>query len=174
MSEDRGKDPQRPATERAEELLNRAGWTVGLFASMLGTRLARVAAFALEEAEDMWAEAQNVRQQSSESLGATAGRVAGATRGEAEGQKAEPKQEVEPDGETGTGTATAEASPSAEERELESEQGAEPEGADSIKATDAARRRAEELGVDLREVEGTGARGQITASDVKKKAQAKS
>jgi polyhydroxyalkanoic acid synthase PhaR subunit len=38
-----------------------------------------------------------------------------------------------------------------------------------IKATDAARRKAEELGVDLTDVEGTGAGGQITVEDVRRK-----
>jgi polyhydroxyalkanoic acid synthase PhaR subunit len=38
-----------------------------------------------------------------------------------------------------------------------------------IKATDAARRKAAELGVDLAEVEGTGADGQITVEDVRRK-----
>ena len=38
-----------------------------------------------------------------------------------------------------------------------------------VKATDAARRKARELGVDLATVEGTGADGQITIEDVRKK-----
>jgi hypothetical protein len=38
-----------------------------------------------------------------------------------------------------------------------------------IRATDAARRKAQELGVDLAEVEGTGSDGLITVSDVRKK-----
>ena len=38
------------------------------------------------------------------------------------------------------------------------------------KATDAARRDAEELGVDLTEVEGTGSGGRITVGDVEKAA----
>ena len=38
-----------------------------------------------------------------------------------------------------------------------------------VKATDAARRKARELGVDLASVEGTGADGQITIEDVRKK-----
>ena len=36
-------------------------------------------------------------------------------------------------------------------------------------ATDAARRKARELGVDLAEVEGTGADGKITVDDVRRK-----
>ena len=40
-----------------------------------------------------------------------------------------------------------------------------------IEATDAARRQARELGIDLTEIEGTGANGRITADDVKKVAE---
>src|SRR3954467_11079725 len=63
MDEDRDDSPRRPATERADELLTRAGQTAGIFASLLGRRIARVAAFAREEIEDMWAEAQSIRHQ---------------------------------------------------------------------------------------------------------------
>lgn len=42
-------------------------------------------------------------------------------------------------------------------------------GGGEIKATDAARRKARELGVDLTAVEGTGADGQITVGDVREK-----
>lgn len=46
-----------------------------------------------------------------------------------------------------------------------------PDGAQEsqIKATGAARRKAQELGVDLAEVDGTGAGGQITVEDVRRK-----
>jgi pyruvate/2-oxoglutarate dehydrogenase complex dihydrolipoamide acyltransferase (E2) component len=44
-----------------------------------------------------------------------------------------------------------------------------PNGTPEIKATDAARRTARELGVDLTEVEGTGSGGQITVGDVRRK-----
>jgi polyhydroxyalkanoic acid synthase PhaR subunit len=47
-----------------------------------------------------------------------------------------------------------------------------PDGAQEVsqvKATDAARRKAQELGVDLDEVDGTGAGGQITVEDVRRK-----
>jgi hypothetical protein len=56
-------------------------------------------------------------------------------------------------------TASAEASDSA----------AEPVAVAEIKATDAARRKAEELGVDLATVEGTGNSGEITVGDVRRK-----
>jgi polyhydroxyalkanoic acid synthase PhaR subunit len=42
-------------------------------------------------------------------------------------------------------------------------------GSQEVKATDAARREARELGVDLREVEGTGDGGEITVGDVRRK-----
>ena len=79
MSEDQGQGSKRSATERADEILNRAGWTAGLFASMIGMRLARIAAFAREEAEDMWAEAQSMRCQNGEDVGAATEAPVGAT-----------------------------------------------------------------------------------------------
>jgi hypothetical protein len=44
-----------------------------------------------------------------------------------------------------------------------------PNGIPEVKATDAARRKARELGVDLAEVEGTGTDGRITVEDVRRK-----
>lgn len=119
MTEDQDGSSRRPATERAEELVDRLGESVGQFASLAGLRLLRVAALAREEAEDVWAEAQSVRRAQSMRR---------------------------------------------QNREAESGRAAEP-----IKATDVARRTAEELGVDLREVRGTGVNGRITAGDVKRK-----
>ncbi len=49
--------------------------------------------------------------------------------------------------------------------------GGEDEDADEPNATDAARRKAEELGLDLSQVEGAGAGGRILLRDVKKAAQ---
>jgi len=46
---------------------------------------------------------------------------------------------------------------------------AETNGSGEVRATDAARRKAREMGVDLAEVEGTGAGGQVTVEDVRKK-----
>jgi hypothetical protein len=175
MSEDQGQGSKRSATERADEILNRAGWTAGLFASMIGMRLARIAAFAREEAEDMWAEAQNMRRQNGEDVGTATEAPVGATRAKAEETKEDSEQGAAPDAETKPGTVTVEAAAEAEEQEPEPEEDVEPdEDAEDIKATNTARRRAEELGVDIREIEGTGAGGQITTSDVKKKAQAES
>ncbi len=61
MTEDRGGRPRRPATERAEELVDRMGESVGHLASLAGWRILKAAAFVREEAEDLWAEAQSVR-----------------------------------------------------------------------------------------------------------------
>ena len=119
MTEDRGGRPRRPATERAEELVDRVGESVGNFASLAGWRILKVAAFVREEAEDVWAEAQSVR------------RTQSARR---EKRYAEPAGAPEP-----------------------------------IRATDVARRTAEDLDVDLREVRGTGVGGLITVGDVKRK-----
>jgi pyruvate/2-oxoglutarate dehydrogenase complex dihydrolipoamide acyltransferase (E2) component len=52
-----------------------------------------------------------------------------------------------------------------EDAETEEEDGGEP------KATDAARRKAEELGMDLSQVEGTGAGGRILVGDVRRAAE---
>ena len=50
------------------------------------------------------------------------------------------------------------------------EQDAKPAGAaQTVEATDVARRVAEDLNVDLREVIGTGVNGRITAGDVRRK-----
>lgn len=54
--------PDRPATERAEELLDRVGTGLGQVASLAGPRIRRLAALAREEAEDIWAEAQHIRR----------------------------------------------------------------------------------------------------------------
>jgi pyruvate/2-oxoglutarate dehydrogenase complex dihydrolipoamide acyltransferase (E2) component len=172
MSEDQeGQGSKRPATERADELLNRAGWTAGLFASMIGVRLARVAAFAREEAEDLWAEAQAVRH-SSTATEADQGVRTRASEGTAASGPEAGSKVAEPDGGVESEAPTAEA----EDREEEKEEPGQSSdaGEESIKATPTARQRAEELGVDLREVEGTGSDGQITVGDVKKKAQAES
>jgi pyruvate/2-oxoglutarate dehydrogenase complex dihydrolipoamide acyltransferase (E2) component len=119
VNEDQGERPNPPATERAEELVDRMGESVGRFASFAGLRLLKVAALAREEAEDMWAEAQSLRRSQGTRL-----------------------------------------------RRQEAESGPV---AGPIRATDVARRMAEELNVDLREVRGTGVNSLITAGDVKRK-----
>jgi pyruvate/2-oxoglutarate dehydrogenase complex dihydrolipoamide acyltransferase (E2) component len=172
MSEDQeGQGSKRPTTERADELLNRAGWTAGLFASMIGVRLARVAAFAREEAEDLWAEAQAVRH-SSTVTEADQGVRTRTSEGTAVSSPEARSEAAEPDGEVETEAPPADAG-DREQEKVEPRQSSVT-GEESIKATPTARQRAEELGVDLREVEGTGSSGQITVGDVKKKAQAES
>ena len=52
---------ERPATDRAEESLDRAGEQIGLFAAAVGHRVRRSVALAREEAEDVLAEAQSLR-----------------------------------------------------------------------------------------------------------------
>ncbi len=70
---------------------------------------------------------------------------------------------------TVTGASSGQGEPTDAGTRADSEQSAEPGGeARTIGATDAARRQAAELGVDLREVEGTGTDGRITAADVEK------
>ena len=121
----RGPEPDRPATERAEELVDRMARGAGYLASLVGLRVLKGASLAREEAEDIWAEAQSLRQE---------------RRGD------------EPDV----------AEPDEGGRDV----------AESIKATEAARRKAEEMGVDLTEVRGTGTDGQITVEDIKMRAKA--
>ena len=62
MREPHDERPDPAATERAEEMLDRAGERVGRFASLLRLRLRRAAALTREEAEDLWAEVQSRRR----------------------------------------------------------------------------------------------------------------
>ncbi|MGB3634669.1 MAG: E3 binding domain-containing protein [Rubrobacteraceae bacterium] len=68
----------------------------------------------------------------------------------------------------GSGDATVVEEVASQTEQPQAEQ-SEPEESQEIKATDAARRKAGELGVDLATVDGTGADGQITVGDVRKK-----
>lgn len=121
IRDEESQEPDRSATERAEELVDRATRGASYLASLVGLSLLRGASLAREEAEDIWAEAQSLRRH--------------------EGPDAEPAV---------YGGHIAE----------------------TIKATEAARRKAEELDLDLREIRGTGAGGQITVEDVKNRAKA--
>jgi pyruvate/2-oxoglutarate dehydrogenase complex dihydrolipoamide acyltransferase (E2) component len=165
MAEDRDDAPRRPATERADELLSHVGQTAGIFASLIGVHVARVAAFAREEVEDMWAEARAMREGES---------VTGPT-GNKEADEEASKPGDEPVGVVKPGDYVGATARSEEKPERASEQSdAGPDGeAETIDATAAARHQAEELGVDLREVEGTGSKGQITVADVRKRAESK-
>ena len=55
-------EPDRPATERAEASLDRAGEQIGLFAANFSHRVRRTVALVREEAEDVLAEAQSLRR----------------------------------------------------------------------------------------------------------------
>lgn len=50
-------------TAKAEEVVDRAGQRISQYAAVTGWQLQRAMARLREEAEDMWAEAQNLRQQ---------------------------------------------------------------------------------------------------------------
>jgi hypothetical protein len=63
VSEGGNSGAPRPATERAEEMLDAFGQRVGLYMAALAPRIRRLAALAREEAEDIWAEAQHLRNQ---------------------------------------------------------------------------------------------------------------
>ena len=148
MSEERrGEGSEHSATGRADELLNRLGQSAGVYGSLVSRRFSRVASFVREEAEDMWAEAKSIRQQ---------------------------RLQTEDSAETAATTDGADASEREAQEEYVTESGAEEsvsQGEDTTEATPAARHHAEEVGVDLQEVEGTGAGGHITLEDVEKKAE---
>jgi hypothetical protein len=55
----------RPATERAEEMLDGMGERINQLASVAGPGLRKFLALAREEAEDIWAEAQHIRRSNS-------------------------------------------------------------------------------------------------------------
>ncbi len=55
-------DARRQATQRAEELVDRWAAQIGQWAAAFGHNVLKCAARAREEAEDIWAEAQAIRQ----------------------------------------------------------------------------------------------------------------
>ncbi|MBV9279773.1 MAG: hypothetical protein JOZ41_06810 [Chloroflexi bacterium] len=65
MDENGGAPPDgasdRLDTQRAEEMVDRMGQTVGGFAAKVGLEIMKAGARAREEVEDMWAEAQSLR-----------------------------------------------------------------------------------------------------------------
>ena len=63
MSEDRNGESDRPATERAEELVDRLLQEAGHLLSVAAVNLLKGASLAREEAEDIWAEAQNLHRE---------------------------------------------------------------------------------------------------------------
>lgn len=60
--------PDQTPTEQAEELLARMERRVGPWASNVRLRILRHAARVREEAEDMWAEAQSIREANAREL----------------------------------------------------------------------------------------------------------
>jgi hypothetical protein len=52
----------RPATEQAEEMVDRVGQRISYSTALAGLQIQRAAARMREEAEDMWAQAQNLRR----------------------------------------------------------------------------------------------------------------
>ncbi len=62
MREAHDERSERPAEERAEELVDRAGQTLAHWAGLAALRLLKAAALAREAAEDVWAEAQSIRR----------------------------------------------------------------------------------------------------------------
>ena len=56
-------EARRQAMQRAEELVDRLGEQVGQYVSAFGHNILKWAARAREEAEDIWAEAQAIREQ---------------------------------------------------------------------------------------------------------------
>jgi hypothetical protein len=57
-----GQSSTSPTMRRAEESVDRMAERVGHYASVIGQKLAWLAARAREEAEDIWAEAQAIRR----------------------------------------------------------------------------------------------------------------
>jgi hypothetical protein len=56
-------EARQEAMQRAEELVDRIGEQVGHYVSVFGHNILKWAARAREEAEDIWAEAQAIRDQ---------------------------------------------------------------------------------------------------------------
>lgn len=65
MSDTPDARPDRLATERAELIVDRMAQGIGRFTALAGLRIRKIAALTREEGEDMWAEAQGIRQRQS-------------------------------------------------------------------------------------------------------------
>jgi hypothetical protein len=63
MSTRQDEQPDRPPTERAEELLDRLGQRIEPLSSVAGLYLLRLAARGREVVEDIWAEAQSIHEE---------------------------------------------------------------------------------------------------------------
>ncbi len=166
VRDDTGGETVRPATERAEELVDRATRGASYLASLAAMHLMRGASLAREEAEDIWAEAQSLRRREGQGDEPDAG-----------GEDVAVPGEVRRAATTAAGTAQQAAQQAGHVVEVAAEAArrkAEELGLveTPIKVAEAARRKAEELGVALAGLQGTGTGGQITVEDVKNRAKA--
>jgi hypothetical protein len=59
----RTEESGKPTTERAEELVDQWGKRIGHYTALTSLQVQRATARVREEVEDMWAEAQNIRQE---------------------------------------------------------------------------------------------------------------
>ncbi|HZU69142.1 MAG TPA: hypothetical protein VFA09_17835 [Ktedonobacteraceae bacterium] len=59
----RAEEGGKLATQRAEEVVDQLAQRIGHFTAITSLQVRRMAARAREEVEDMWAEAQNIRQE---------------------------------------------------------------------------------------------------------------
>jgi hypothetical protein len=64
----RKEEARRLATAKAEEMVDRMGQRISQYTALAGLQILRAVARAREEAEDMWAEAQNIRRQNNRKL----------------------------------------------------------------------------------------------------------
>ncbi|MGZ3629199.1 MAG: hypothetical protein ACXVDN_16250, partial [Ktedonobacteraceae bacterium] len=59
----RTDEAYQQATAKAEQMVDQVGQRISLYTAMASLQFQRVVARAREEAEDIWAEAQNIRRQ---------------------------------------------------------------------------------------------------------------
>jgi hypothetical protein len=57
-----GTEPGQPATEKAEELVNRMGQRINRLSNLASQNVVKATAYVHEEAEDVWVEAQSIRR----------------------------------------------------------------------------------------------------------------
>ena len=170
VRDETGRETVRPATERAEELVDRATRGASYLASLAAMHLMRGASLAREEAEDIWAEAQSLRYRERQGVEPDEG------GGDVETPNVQQAATVAADTVQNVVQQAAASAGSVVEGATEALRGkAEEMGlmeTPTIRVTEAARGKAEELGVALAGLQGTGTGGQITVEDVKKRAKA--
>ncbi|MGZ3582180.1 MAG: hypothetical protein ACXWQR_05375 [Ktedonobacterales bacterium] len=71
-----------PAMERAEVLVDAFGVRLGQWTNTLGDGLRRLWARTCEEGEDIWAEAQDIRQRNHMGMGSTGGATGSSASGD--------------------------------------------------------------------------------------------